>query len=131
MSVTIRFARGGRKKLPFFRLVAADKRMKRDGRFLEKLGTWDPRKKEGSYSKEALEAWVKKGAQISDSVKQVLAQLNGEKTEKKKVKNTKSASADSKKKEAVDMKEEESSDAKAAENNDKAEGKTEESSQAK
>ena len=42
MSMKIRLARGGSKKRPFYRIVAADSRMPRDGRFIEKLGTYNP-----------------------------------------------------------------------------------------
>ena len=46
MAVHIRLARAGSKKLPFYRIVAADQRAPRGGRFIERLGTWDPRRKE-------------------------------------------------------------------------------------
>ena len=42
MAIKIRLARGGSKKRPFYKIVAADSRMPRDGRFIEKLGTYDP-----------------------------------------------------------------------------------------
>ncbi len=45
MSVAIRMSRQGKKKAPFYRIVAADKRRARDGRFIELLGTYDPRTK--------------------------------------------------------------------------------------
>ena len=46
MAVHLRLARAGTKKVPFYRIVAADQRAPRGGRFIERLGTWDPRRKE-------------------------------------------------------------------------------------
>lgn len=66
--VVIRLTRKGRKKVPFYRIVAADSRMPRDGRFLEKLGTYDPIKKEVKMNLERIEHWVKVGAKMSDTV---------------------------------------------------------------
>lgn len=70
--VRIRLARGGAKKRPFYRIVAADKRMKRDGRFLEKLGTYDPLIKEVKINRESIEKWLSKGASPSDTVVRLL-----------------------------------------------------------
>ena len=70
--VRIRLARGGAKKRPFYRIVAADKRMKRDGRFLEKLGTYDPLIKEVKIDRESVEKWLSKGASPSDTVVRLL-----------------------------------------------------------
>ena len=69
--VVIRLARGGAKKRPFYRVVAADKRMPRDGRFIEQLGTFDPRVEKGSINLkiERVDHWLKVGAQPSDTVK--------------------------------------------------------------
>ncbi|HXW60482.1 MAG TPA: 30S ribosomal protein S16 [Myxococcota bacterium] len=69
--VVIRLARGGAKKRPFYRVVAADKRMPRDGRFIEQIGTFDPRVEKGSIklSMDRVEHWIKVGAQPSDTVK--------------------------------------------------------------
>ena len=69
MSVRIRLARIGKKKAPFFRIVAIDGRAKRDGQFLENLGTFNPLSGEMvQYHAERIQAWVDKGAIPSDSV---------------------------------------------------------------
>ena len=69
--VVIRLARGGAKKRPFYRVVASDRRMPRDGRFIEQVGTFDPRAEKGSINLkiERIEHWLKVGAQPSDTVK--------------------------------------------------------------
>lgn len=69
--VVIRLARGGAKKRPFYRVVAADKRMPRDGRFIEQLGTFNPRVEKDSINLkiERIDHWLKVGAQPSDTVK--------------------------------------------------------------
>jgi small subunit ribosomal protein S16 len=70
--VTIRLARGGAKKRPFFNLVVADSRNARDGKFIERVGFYNPRAAEGE---EALRVqldrvtyWQSQGAQLSDTV---------------------------------------------------------------
>ncbi len=70
--VRIRLARAGAKKSPFYRIVAADKRMKRDGRFLEKLGTYNPLTKELIIVRESIEKWLSEGASASDTVVKLL-----------------------------------------------------------
>ena len=72
MAVKIRLARAGAKKKPFYKIVAADSRMKRDGRFLEKLGTWDPINKSLNFSKADVEKWIATGASPTDSVAKLL-----------------------------------------------------------
>jgi small subunit ribosomal protein S16 len=62
-------SRYGRKKKPFYRIVAADKRSPRDGAFLDIIGTYDPRTKETNIKKDIAEKWIKNGAQLSDTVK--------------------------------------------------------------
>ena len=69
--VIIRLTRKGRKKLPFYRIVAADSRMPRDGRFLENLGTYDPITKEVKMDLERIEHWTKVGAKLSDTVAKI------------------------------------------------------------
>jgi small subunit ribosomal protein S16 len=71
MSVVIRLTRGGQKKKPFYRIVAADKRFCRDGRFLEIVGTWDPLLEKATVKKEAAEKWIQNGAQVSATVKKL------------------------------------------------------------
>ena len=70
MAVVIRLTRRGAKKKPFYRIVAADSRMPRDGRFLEILGTYDPLKEEEGckVNAEKAQAWLKKGAKPSKTV---------------------------------------------------------------
>ena len=70
MSVKIRMKRVGTKNTPVFRIVVADGRSPRDGKFIEELGTYQPLKKENNYSLDLERAkyWVSKGAQPSDTV---------------------------------------------------------------
>jgi small subunit ribosomal protein S16 len=74
MSVKIRLARFGAKKKPFYRIVAADSAFPRDGRFIERLGTYDPRKNppEITFKGEKILKWLQKGAQPTLTVKQLL-----------------------------------------------------------
>jgi small subunit ribosomal protein S16 len=69
--VVIRLARGGAKKRPFYRVVTADSRMPRDGRFIEQVGTYDPRVEKGSIKLDIsrIDHWLTVGAQPSDTVK--------------------------------------------------------------
>jgi len=70
--VIIRLARGGAKKRPFFNLVVADSRERRDGRFIERVGFYNPVAAEGQESmrinSERVAYWQSKGAQLSDAV---------------------------------------------------------------
>ncbi len=80
MSMKIRLARGGSKKRPFYRIVAADSRMPRDGRFIEKLGTYNPLLPKDSEERvkmdlDAVKAWLDKGAQPTDRVARFLSQI--------------------------------------------------------
>ena len=73
MSLKIRLARAGAKKRPYYRIVIADSRSPRDGRFIEKVGTYDPMKGRDDPSRVTLEtekvqAWLSKGAQPTDRV---------------------------------------------------------------
>lgn len=70
--VAIRFTRLGRKKLPFYRIVAVDSRKRRDGRPLEYLGWYDPIKKEANLNAPAIKKWLEVGAQPSDTVGNLL-----------------------------------------------------------
>ena len=77
MAMKIRLARGGSKKRPFYRIVAADSRMPRDGRFIEKLGTYDPRLPKDDAQRvrmnlDAIKAWLDKGARPTDRVARML-----------------------------------------------------------
>ena len=74
MAVKMRLRRMGAKKAPFYRVVVADSRFPRDGRFIEEIGYYDPTKEPAvvSIDKEKAEEWIKKGAQPTDTVKRLL-----------------------------------------------------------
>ncbi|MFG6582063.1 30S ribosomal protein S16 [Sulfitobacter sp. 1A12779] len=77
MAMKIRLARGGSKKRPFYRIVAADSRMPRDGRFIEKLGTYNPLLPKDSEDRvkmdvEKVQEWIAKGAQPTERVVRML-----------------------------------------------------------
>jgi len=72
VAVTLRMARYGRKKRPFYRIVAADRRFSRDGRYLEIIGTYDPSRKITELKKESAEKWLNVGAIVSPTVKDIL-----------------------------------------------------------
>ena len=78
MSVKIRLRRRGAKKAPFYRVVAADSRYPRDGRFIEEVGTYDPTKNPSEFKVDAEKAkkWLANGAQPTDTVR-ALMKLNG------------------------------------------------------
>ena len=79
MSVTIRLTRAGSKKVPFYRVVAADSRSPRDGRFIEQLGVYDPLRKpvEFRVDAERLKHWLSVGALPSQTVGELLRGLRG------------------------------------------------------
>ncbi len=73
MALAIRLSRGGRKKRPFYRIVVADKRMPRDGRYIEKLGTYNPLLADDNENRvqlveERIKYWLGEGAQPSERV---------------------------------------------------------------
>ena len=70
MAVVIRLSRRGAKKRPFYRVVATDNRARRDGKFLDILGTFDPLKQEDNFkvNSEKASAWIKNGAKPSKTV---------------------------------------------------------------
>ena len=74
MAVKIRLARAGAKKRPFYRIVAADARSPRDGRFLEKLGTYDPLTEKGTLDmkRDRVAYWMGVGAQPTDTVARLI-----------------------------------------------------------
>ena len=78
MSVSIRLSRTGRHKRPFYRIVVADRRKPRDGKFLEVIGVYDPLSKEGkvvNFKRDRAEAWLAKGARLSPTVKELIRRL--------------------------------------------------------
>lgn len=77
MAIKIRLARSGSKKRPFYRIVAADTRMPRDGRFIEKLGTYNPLLPKDSEDRvkmnmERVQYWMDHGAQPTDRISRML-----------------------------------------------------------
>jgi small subunit ribosomal protein S16 len=81
MAVKIRLRRMGKKKAPFYRIVVADSRDKRDGRFIEEIGTYDPNQEPSAYKidEEAAKKWLSVGAQPTDIVARLLKQAGIEK----------------------------------------------------
>lgn len=77
--VVIRLSRGGSKKRPFYNIIATDHHNRRDGRFLERLGHYNPmaaaNEREVTVVTERVEFWASKGAQISPTVKRLLKQV--------------------------------------------------------
>jgi small subunit ribosomal protein S16 len=72
MAVAIRFSRQGKKKSPFYRIVAADKRKARDGKFIELLGTYHPVTKALKLDNERYQKWVSVGAQPSGTLAAII-----------------------------------------------------------
>jgi small subunit ribosomal protein S16 len=75
MGVSMRLMRFGGKKSPFYRIVVADRRSSRDGRFIDQVGTYDPKKNpaEVRFKEEKAIQWLRKGAQPTPTVRQLLA----------------------------------------------------------
>ena len=78
MAVKIRLARSGAKKRPFYRIVAADALAPRDGRFLEKLGTYNPLTEEGDLvlKRDRVEYWLSVGAQPTNTVARLIRRFD-------------------------------------------------------
>src|SRR5881409_1705151 len=74
MSVSIRLRREGAKNRPYYKVVVADSRSPRDGKFIEVIGTYDPKKTghNSSLNVERAEYWINKGAQPSDTVRSLI-----------------------------------------------------------
>ena len=77
MALSIRLSRGGAKKRPFYRIVLTDSRAPRDGRFIEKMGHFDPMVAKDNPKRlvmdiERIKGWLAKGAQPSEPVKKLL-----------------------------------------------------------
>ena len=73
MAVKIRLRRMGQKKHPFYRIVVADSRSPRDGRFIEEIGTYDPNTDPSTYkvNEEAAKKWLENGAQPTEIVSKI------------------------------------------------------------
>ena len=80
MAVKIRLRRMGAKKAPFYRIVVADSRYPRDGRFIEEIGTYDPTKNPSVINVDVEKAnkWIANGAQPTDTVKKILKISEGQ-----------------------------------------------------
>ncbi len=81
MSLKIRLARAGAKKHPYYHVVIADSRSPRDGKFIEKVGAWDPMQPKDSGKRvtlklEKIAEWLKKGAQPTDRVARFISQAD-------------------------------------------------------
>ena len=76
--VKIRLARHGAKKKPFYRIVVADERSPRDGRYIELIGTYDPLQNPAGVTikKERLEKWLQNGAQPTDTVARLIKKVS-------------------------------------------------------
>ena len=74
MAVKMRLRRMGHKKAPFYRIVVADSRSPRDGRFIEEIGTYDPTKDPSVYdiNEEAAKKWLANGAKPTETVARLL-----------------------------------------------------------
>ncbi len=74
MAVAIRLRREGSKNRPFYRIVVADSRTRRDGRFIEMIGTYDPMKESANTVLDLTkaDAWIAKGAQPSETVASII-----------------------------------------------------------
>lgn len=71
--VKLRLKRIGKKQNPFYRIVAADSRVNRNGQYIELIGTYDPLKKDVKINKELVIKWLKNGAQPTDSVRDLFS----------------------------------------------------------
>ncbi|CAF0704436.1 30S ribosomal protein S16 [Candidatus Methylacidithermus pantelleriae] len=80
MAVSIRLRREGKKKQPFFRIVVADKRTPRDGRYLEQLGYYNPMARPEKLKLELskVEEWIRKGAQPTEAVQALIRKARRE-----------------------------------------------------
>ncbi|MEM9444077.1 MAG: 30S ribosomal protein S16 [Verrucomicrobiota bacterium] len=74
MAVSIRLRRGGNRNRAYYRVVVADKRSPRDGKYIDQVGTYDPIKKDDNFTLdlEKVDDWISKGAQPSETVKSLL-----------------------------------------------------------
>ena len=74
MAVSIRLRREGAKNSPYYKVVVADKRSPRDGKFIETIGTYDPKKpgQNSTLNLDRVEYWISKGAQPSDTVRSLI-----------------------------------------------------------
>ena len=117
MALKIRLARGGSKKRPFYRIVVADVRMPRDGRYIEKLGTYNPLlakddENRVTLNEERIKHWISKGAKPTDRVNRFLDAADI--MERKPRNNPNKAKPGTKALERIEEKKQKEEDAKAA-----------------
>ncbi|MFW5703243.1 MAG: 30S ribosomal protein S16 [Patescibacteria group bacterium] len=81
MAVTLRLMRFGKKHYPTYRIVAIDKRKKRDGSYIDKVGTYNPMREpaEVDIDQERFKYWKNNGAEISEGVRKILKKINSDK----------------------------------------------------
>ena len=79
MAVAIRLRREGTRNAPYYKVVVADKRSPRDGKFIEIIGNYDPKKTGTNYKVDLsrIDHWVKNGAQMSDTVRSIVKKARG------------------------------------------------------
>jgi len=79
MAVAIRLRREGTRNSPYYKVVVADKRSPRDGKFIEIIGNYDPKKTGTNYKVDLdrIDHWVKNGAQMSDTVRSIVKKARG------------------------------------------------------
>jgi small subunit ribosomal protein S16 len=81
MSVTIRLSRHGGRKKPYYRVVVSDSRSPRDGKFIEQVGSYDPKAAAGiKLNREKLDSWIKKGAKPSQTVSELMKKSQSNQT---------------------------------------------------
>lgn len=73
MAVKLRLTRMGSKKRPFYRIIAIDARARRDGKYIEQIGAYDPLKGETKIKEDIALKWLRVGAQPSDTVRSILS----------------------------------------------------------
>ena len=117
MALKIRLSRGGSKKRPFYRIVVADSRMPRDGRYIEKVGTYNPLLAKDSEERvnlveDRIKHWISKGAKPSDRVLRFLAEAGI--LERRPRNNPNKAKPGTKALERIEEKKQKEEDAKAA-----------------
>ena len=80
MSVKIRLSRHGAKKRPYYRIVVADARDPRDGRFIEQVGTYDPRTPDAALrlDQAKVDGWIRQGAQPTQTVRNLIKRASKE-----------------------------------------------------
>ena len=78
MSVKIRLTRVGSKKKPFYRIIVADSRSPRDGKFIEKIGSYDPKEEPSKIEIDESKAveWIKKGAKATNAVQKIFEKID-------------------------------------------------------